>query len=241
MMSVANAVTTELIRVIGKGKGQKRRSLISQTLQKQCSRKGNRYISREIDFSLKVKLVMVSRMDPYEIMEPISGGAFGAAILVNHKLEKKRYVLKKIRLARKTERCRKSAHQEMDLIARIKHLYIVEFKEAWVDKGFYVCIVTGYCQVFDIALKLCKWITQILLAVEYLHSKFVLHRDLKCFNIFLTKDHDVCLGDFGLAKTQKAGDLTSSVCAKLGTRCELVAFFFHFYAFYYKFFSDMSP
>ena len=49
--------------------------------------------------------------------------------------------------------------------------------------------------------RVCTWVVQLADALDHVHSRRVLHRDLKTANVFLTHAGDVKLGDFGVARS----------------------------------------
>merc|ERR1719337_545830 len=48
--------------------------------------------------------------------------------------------------------------------------------------------------------QICRWLTQAILALKYIHEKHILHRDLKSSNFFLSRNGNIKMGDFGIAK-----------------------------------------
>ncbi|XP_039931896.1 serine/threonine-protein kinase Nek4 isoform X2 [Hirundo rustica] len=71
----------------------------------------------------------------------------------------------------------------------------------------------GFCEGGDLYHKLkeqkgkllpenqvVEWFVQISMALQYLHEKHILHRDLKTQNIFLTRTNIIKVGDLGIAK-----------------------------------------
>ena len=47
--------------------------------------------------------------------------------------------------------------------------------------------------------RIVKWMSQLCRALQYIHGRDLLHRDLKPTNVFFTAQDDVKIGDFGLS------------------------------------------
>ena len=140
-----------------------------------------------------------SRMGPYDVLEQIGKGAFGAAWIIqtrgNDSNPPRRFVLKKIPLARLSERQRHLSLQERQLVAALRHPYVVPYHRSWIERSHTVCIVMRHCDGGDLASAAWRarrrrerfpestlrlWLAQLLSALAYLHSERVIHRDVKC-------------------------------------------------------------
>ena len=76
-----------------------------------------------------------------------------------------------------------------------------------------------YCEVGDLSYHVKKkkaeggffseneissWFVQILLSLQYIHTRKILHRDIKTSNIYLTGFNTIKLADFGISKVLEA-------------------------------------
>lgn len=104
--------------------------------------------------------------------------------------------------------------EETKLLSKLKHDHIIEFYHVWEDPKKQLVIFTTEImesgtikeyigRVKNVKLKIVKlWCRQILAALKYLHghSPPIIHRDLKCDNIFIHgSTGKLRIGDFGLS------------------------------------------
>lgn len=103
--------------------------------------------------------------------------------------------------------------QETEILKKVRHPNVIHFHDSWYSNGEFVFItelmtsgtLREYIKKFkNPSMKIIKrWARQILKGLHYLHSQSppIIHRDIKCDNIFINGSHgEVKIGDMGTAK-----------------------------------------
>lgn len=153
--------------------------------------------------------------DRYERVKLLGEGAFGAAYLVRRKGGNQALqVAKEIRTSHLTDKQKQGVLAESGVLQMMTHSNIIAYIDSFFE-GPKMYIIMEYADGGDLAMKIKERKTagqrfaereimfmfvQVALALVHIHSRRVLHRDLKPLNIFLTKQGVVKLGDFGIAK-----------------------------------------
>ena len=153
----------------------------------------------------------------YEVIERIGVGSYGRVYKVSK--NKKYYVLKEIPLNLSSAADKiNSVQNEADILSSLDNKYVVKFYKSF-KKNQNIYIIMEYCDNGDLCTFLnrikkrrknenyfldidfvWKLFIQMSIGLYYIHSKKIIHRDIKTLNIFLTKDLDAKIGDLGVAK-----------------------------------------
>jgi serine/threonine protein kinase len=162
-------------------------------------------------------------MDKYRI-----DGRLGSAknvFRVTRVVDGAQFIMKRIALSHLDAAGVRQAKLEFGLATRLHHPGVARSEEAFLFDEDNMCIIMPYYGRGDLSTFIARrirnrehfldedfimrWFINIVLALHYLHSHNIVHRDVKSSNIFLEGPadsdaaHGVVLGDFGIAQIQE--------------------------------------
>jgi NIMA (never in mitosis gene a)-related kinase len=163
-------------------------------------------------------------MENYFELRVVGKGSYGVVKLVRRSEGNLLCVMKTVTPANfdqvdetELKKAQAESLKEVSVLSKLAHPSIVAFIEAFFSPTSELCIVMEYCDSGDMGELITKaktkgqvfsqerildYLSQIALALSYLHERHILHRDLKPENIFLhNRNRIVKLGDFGITKT----------------------------------------
>ncbi|KAJ1575253.1 hypothetical protein NDA11_004681 [Ustilago hordei] len=164
------------------------------------------------------KLKMVGN---YTLQRPIGEGTYGKVRLGLHRLTNTRVAIKQIPKAHSASLTREIHHHR-----RLHHPNVMQLYEVIATEQ-YIWMVSELCaggELYDYLVEnevlaepeARRIFGQLCLAVAYVHSKGIVHRDLKLENILLDERCNVKLGDFGFTREFERKRLMETFCGTTG-------------------------
>ncbi|XP_072260695.1 testis-specific serine/threonine-protein kinase 6 [Pyxicephalus adspersus] len=162
----------------------------------------------------------------YDVVRTIGEGAFSKVKMATSEKYQRDVAIKVLDRRRTPEMySTKFLPRELEILRTVKHPNIIapyEFIDVSNGLHFIVMelcftdlltIIQDEGRLTDTKAK-CLF-QQIVSAVNYLHQHHIVHRDLKCENILLTKDDKVKITDFNLGKLLNSTDLCTTYCGSM--------------------------
>ncbi len=128
-------------------------------------------------------------------------------------------MIKKIGIRKLNEKQRRAAVSEVLILRRLRHPFIIRYFNSFVEKQA-LHIVMEYAEGGDLYAEIARrrkkkkhisekvlwrYFWELCLALKHLHSKNIIHRDLKSLNVFLTSTGNLKVGDLGVSRLVEGG------------------------------------
>jgi len=169
-----------------------------------------------------------STLQDFKLSHVLGVGTFGVVWLLEHNTSRRNYCLKVVNQA-KVVMLHQIEHifNEKDIMSTIDHPFIIKLFRTFRDQSnlyFLMEYVPGgeffnhLRKAQSLPNEVAKfYAAEVVLALEYLHKRNILYRDLKPENLILDERGHIKLADFGYAKITK--ERTFSVCGTSEYMC----------------------
>ena len=161
-----------------------------------------------------------SKVSDFKIIKELGKGSYGTVYTVKSLINSNIYVMKKMELNHLNPRQQVECYREVSILKKVSHKNIIKYYSSFLEKNI-LYIIMEYAELGDLyslikhykkhskffsELDLWKISSEILSGLDYLHSHNIIHRDIKCLNLFITKDLHIKIGDLGVSAFSSGGE-----------------------------------
>ncbi|KAA6394248.1 MAG: putative Serine/threonine-protein kinase Nek3 [Streblomastix strix] len=177
--------------------------------------------------------ISTSSYNDFHVIKKLGSGSQGRVYHVMLNSTEEEFAMKKEEYS--SDEDKENVNREIEQMKKLESRFIVRLIHVFQEHQD-MCLIMEFCSQGDLRkfilelqkkplkerlMHLSAILSQIIRALDFMHSQGVVLRDIKPENIFVIKDGSVCLGDFGLANEISIQDYATMTGTKVYLAAEV--------------------